>query len=110
MIVEDRDTLDTLSQMRDSGASPLARATAAIVVLGDMSKTDLWKENASISTTFLQLSATNLGLGSCWIHVNGRPRRKSEPDGPQAEEYVKELLGIRDNFGILCIVALGYEA
>ena len=35
MIVEDRDTLDALSQMRDYGASPLKSAQAAILVMGD---------------------------------------------------------------------------
>ena len=45
MILEDRDTLNALSQMRDYGASPLTRAQAAIVVMGDTSKTDLWADN-----------------------------------------------------------------
>ena len=45
MIVEDKDTLVALSQMRDYGSTLLAGAQAAIVVMGDESKTDLWVDN-----------------------------------------------------------------
>ena len=55
MIVEDRDTLDALSQMRDYGSALLSGAQAAIVVLGDETKTDLWVDNCAISATFVQL-------------------------------------------------------
>ena len=41
MIVEDRDTLDALAQMRDYGSALISGAPAAIVVMGDDSKTDL---------------------------------------------------------------------
>ena len=34
IIIEDKDTLEALSQMRDYGASPLKTAQAGIVVLG----------------------------------------------------------------------------
>ena len=42
MIVEDRDTLDALSLMRDYGSGLISGAQAAIVVMGDETKTDLW--------------------------------------------------------------------
>ena len=38
MIVEDRDTLDALAQMRDYGSALISGAPAAVVVLGDESK------------------------------------------------------------------------
>ena len=108
MIVEDRDTLDALSQMRDYGASPLKNAQAAIVVMGDASKTDLWVDNCAISATFVQLAVTAMDLVSCWIHVNGRPRFKDEPEKGSAEDYVSELLGIKDDLKPYCVVAIGY--
>ena len=80
MIIEDRDTLDALSQMRDYGASPLKSAQAAILVMGDESKTDLWVDNCAISATFIQLAVTAMDLASCWIHINGRLCLKDEPD------------------------------
>lgn len=110
MIIEDRSTLEAMSVMRDSGSSFLKDAAAAIVVLGDESKTDLWVDNAAISTTLLMLSAVDKGLGSCWIHVNGRPKCKNDKEAGLAEDYLRDLLGIKDNMRVLCVLALGYEA
>ena len=108
VIVEDRDTLDALSQMRDYGAAPLSGAQAAIVVLGDTAKTDLWVDNCAISATFVQLAVTSMDLVSCWVHINGRPCKKDEPQGKGAVEYVTELLGIKDGLVPYCCIAIGY--
>lgn len=108
MIVEDRDTLDALAQMRDYGSALLSGAQAAIVVLGDETKTDLWVDNCAISATFIQLAVTAMDLVSCWVHCNGRPRYKDNPEGPKAEDYVCELLGVKDGLRPYCVVAIGY--
>lgn len=110
VIVEDRDTLDALSQMRDSGSALISGAQAAIIVLGDTSKTDLWVDNCAISATFVQLAVTSMDLASCWVHINGRPRFKAEPEGQGAVEYVTELLGIKDGFVPYCCIAIGYPS
>ena len=110
MVVDDKDTLLALSEMRSSGSALLKDAACAVVVLGDTTKTDLWIENAAISAIYIQLCATNLGLGSCWVHVNGRLRDKHDPSKGLAEDYVRDLLGLKEAFKPLCIVALGYEA
>ena len=108
LIVEDRDILDALSQMRDYGAGLLAGAQAAIVVMGDETKTDLWVDNCAISATFIQLAVTAMDLVSCWVHCNGRPRYKDEPEGLKAEDYVRDLLGIKEGLRPYCVVAIGY--
>ena len=108
MIVEDRDILDALSQMRDYGSGLLAGAQAAIVVMGDESKTDLWVDNCAISATFIQLAVTSMDLVSCWVHCNGRPCKKDEPDGAKATDYVRELLGLKDGMNPYCVIAIGY--
>lgn len=110
MIVEDRDTLDALAQMRDYGSGLIAGAPAAIVILGDESKTDLWVDNCAISATFVQLAVTAMDLVSCWVHVNGRPRLKDVPEGAKAEDYVKDLLGVKDGLRPYCVIAIGYPA
>ena len=109
MVVEDRDTLAAISEMRSSGSTFVKDAPAAIIVLGDPEKTDLWEVNAAISSTFVQLAATSLGLGSCWVQVAGRLRDKHDESKGLAEDYLKELLGIKDQYRVLCIIALGYE-
>ena len=108
MIIEDRDMLDALSQMRDYGSGLLAGAQAAIVVMGDQTKTDLWVDNCAISATFIQLAVTAMDLVSCWAHCNGRPRLKAEPDGAKATDYVSELLGLKNGMNPYCVIAIGY--
>jgi nitroreductase len=108
MIVEDRDTLDALSQMRDYGSGLLSGAQAAIVVMGDETKTDLWVDNCAISATFVQLAVTAMDLVSCWIHVNGRPCLKEVPDGAKAEDYVSDMLGLKDGLRPYCVIAIVY--
>ena len=108
MIIEDRDTLDALAQMRDYGSALLSGAQAAIVVMGDESRTDLWVDNCAISATFVQLAVTAMDLVSCWVHCNGRPRLKDVPEGAKAEDYVRELLGIKEELRPYCVIAIGY--
>ena len=91
------------------GSSFMTGAPAAIVIMGDTTKTDLWRENCAISATMLQLSIVNHGLASCWVHVAGRPCLQAEPDGVKAEEYLKSFLEIPEGCEIECVVALGYS-
>ena len=109
IIVDDKPTLERLSEMRDYGSSFMKDATAAIVVAADTTKTDLWRENCAISATILQLAIVDAGLASCWVHVGGRPRLKDEPEGAQAEPYVRSLLNIPDEWSVECVIALGYS-
>ena len=92
LIVDDRETLDKIAEMRDYGSGFMTGAPAAIVVMGDTTKTDLWRENCAISATMLQLSIVEHGLASCWVHVGGRPRLQNEPDGATAEEHLRSFL------------------
>ena len=110
MVIQEKDTIAAVSEMRDRGSAFVKDAPAVIVVLGDETKTDLWVDNCAISATFLQLAATALGLGSCWVHVNGRPRISDDPSAGNAEDYLRNLLGIRDGMRVLCVVAVGYPA
>ncbi|MBO5771052.1 MAG: nitroreductase family protein [Alistipes sp.] len=109
IIVDDRETLAALSEMRDYGSSFMKDAPAAIVVAADTTKTDLWRENCAISATMLSLAAVDAGLASCWVHVGGRPRLKDEPQGPQAEDYVRSLIAIPAEWSVECVIALGYS-
>lgn len=110
MVIDEPSVIEAMSEMRDHGSKFMAGAPAAIVVLGDTDKTDLWIENCSISATYIMLSAVDKGLGSCWVHVNGRPRDSKDESKGTAEAYLRELLGIKDNMKVLCVIALGYEA
>jgi len=105
IVVEDREVLGKLSKCRPTGSQLLAGSPLGIVVLADKNKSDVWIEDASIAAILLQLEAQDLGLGSCWVQVCGRQKE----DGVTAESYIKELLSIPDEFGVLCIISIGYQ-
>ena len=108
-VVQDKATLERMSQMRDYGSAFMKDAAAAIVVAGDRQTTDLWIDNCAIAATTIQLAVVDEGLASCWVHVNDRPCLKDETEGAKADDYLRSLLGIPAHYGILCAVALGYS-
>lgn len=108
LVVDDPTLLARMAGMRDYGSAFLKGAPMAIVVLGDTS-TDLWRENAAISATILQLACVDEGLASCWVHIDGRPCRREAPDGPAAADYLREFLPIPACCHPLCAVAVGYS-
>ena len=67
VVVKDRETLDKLSQCREGSAEMLKGAYCAVVVLGDEEKTDVWTEDCSAAMMNMHLTASSLGVGSCWI-------------------------------------------
>lgn len=113
IVVSDPGTLAKISEMRDFGSAFLADVPCGVLVSGDGAATDLWLDNAAISATFLQIAAADAGLGSCWVHVNGRPRWHAElPAGVNvnctAADYLREFLPIPADWNPLCFIALGY--
>lgn len=109
MVVQDPAQLAKIALMRDYGAAFVKDAPAAIVVAGDRNAADLWLDNCAITATTLQLAVVDEGLASCWVHVNDRPCLKDQPDGRKADDFLREFLPIPDNYGILCVIALGYS-
>lgn len=107
MVVDDPALVARMADMRDYGSAFMKGAPLAIVVLGDTTKSDLWRENAAISATILQLACVDEGLASCWVHINGRPRRKDEPGGETAAGYLRSFLPIPADCQPLCAVAAG---
>ena len=110
MVVDDPGLLESISVMRDFGSAFLKDTPLGIVVMGDESVTDLWVDNAAISATYLQLAAEALGLGSCWVHVNGRQRKKDDHAAGSAEDYLKTFLPVPKGRRILCVIAAGYPS
>ncbi len=109
LVVDDPSLVARMADMRDYGSAFLKGAPLAILVLGETSASDLWRENAAISATVLQLACVDEGLGSCWVHIHGRPRRKEDPEGEKAADYLRSFLPIPDSCEPLCAVAIGYS-
>ncbi len=101
--VEDKAMLERLSQCKAAGALPVKNSTLTIAVCVDVTATETWIEDGSIAAAYMMLQARDLGVGSCWIEVNGR----LAADGTPAEDVVQELLGLPEQIQPLCLIAMG---
>ena len=72
IVVQDRQTLTSLSNAKQAGAGFLKGAAMGIVVCADTAKSDTIIEDASIAAIIIQLAAESLGLGSCWVQMRER--------------------------------------
>ncbi|MBF0303578.1 MAG: nitroreductase family protein [Desulfamplus sp.] len=104
IVVDRPELLESLSKAKPHGSSFLKDAPIGFVVCADENKTDVWVEDSSIATIFIQLAAQALGLGSCWIQI----RNREHDQNMSAESYIKNLLGIPDNFKVESMIAIGY--
>ena len=103
IVVKDRETLEKMSHCRVAVAKMLNNASCAIVVIADKDKADTVIEDSAISMMNMHLMAANLGLGSCWIQL----RIREAEDGRSSEEYIRELLGIPQNYLCQAILSIG---
>ena len=107
MVVDNRETIARMSEMRDYGSGFMKNAPLAFVIAGEPSASGLWRENGAIAATILQLACVDEGLASCWVHVDGRPRLQEAPQGEQAVDYLRTLLPIPAEWDVLCVIAAG---
>jgi nitroreductase len=106
VVVTDPALLDRLSRAKPSGAAFLANAPLGIVVCADPGKSDVWVEDVSIAAVILHLTATDLGLGSCWIQLRKRDHDQTRTAG----EYAADVLGLPAGLEVSSIMAIGYPA
>ena len=78
LVVDDPALVARMAEMRDYGSAFLKGAPLAVLVLGDTSASDLWRENAAISATVLQLACVDEGLASCCTSTDG-PAARTPP-------------------------------
>ncbi len=106
IIVNDPAFLEILAASKPHGACLLKHAPLAIIIAGDKTKSDVWVEDCSIASIFVQLEAEALGLGSCWVQIN----RRYFNDEITSNEYIHEHFNIPDRLEVLSVVGIGYKA
>ena len=80
----------------------LSNAGLCIGVGGDLDiSPDFWVQDCSAATENILVAAATLGLGAVWLGVHPRAERERE---------LKQFLGMPDNVGLLCLVAVGHPA
>lgn len=105
VVVEDKDMLRKLSICKKNGASFLEGCSLAVVVVANVMESDVWVEDASIASIYMQLQAEDLGLGSCWCQIRNRVTEE-ETD---SNDYVRRLLDIPYQLDVLSIIGFGYK-
>lgn len=106
IVVTNKETQVKLAACKQFGSAFVAEAPLSIVIIADTTKTDVWVEDCSIAAFNLQLSAEDMGLGSCWSQVRNR---QSPTEGVSTEQYIKELLNIPAQYAVECIISIGYK-
>jgi len=103
IFVTDRDKLLELSKAKPHGAGFLADAAVAVILCADPECCDVWIEDCSIAAFILQLTAQDLGLGSCWAQIRCREHTETE----NSESYVRRVADIPDHLRVDAIIGIG---
>ncbi len=106
IVVTELALLSVLADAKPHGASLIKHAPLAIIIAGDKTKSDVWIEDCSIASVFIQLEAEALGLGSCWVQIN----RRYYNDEITSNEYIHQHFNIPDRLEVLSVVGIGYKA
>ena len=105
VVVEDKEMLQKLAACKPHGEAFLEKCALAVVVLGNVMESDVWIEDTSIASIFMQLQAEDLGLGSCWCQI----RNRQYDEDVDAAQYVRNLLDIPYQLEVLSIIGFGYK-
>ncbi len=103
ILIQDKKTIIELSEIRKIGTKLLKTAGAAILVIADASKSNLWIEDASIAMAYMHLASDAMGLGSCWVQM----RTRDDVNGDDLESVLQERFDIPKHMKPLAILALG---
>jgi nitroreductase len=106
VVVDDKTKIEKIADAKDMGSQFVKGAPLCIVVLGDPMQNDCWVEDGSIAAISMQYQAEDLGLGSCWVQMRGR----GLSDGTSADTVIRGILGIPENYCVLCVIAIGHKA
>lgn len=105
VVVEDKEMLKRLAKCKKNGSGFLEGCSLAVVVLANVMESDVWIEDASVASIYMQLQAEDLGLGSCWCQIRNR-LTEEESD---SNDYVRGLLHIPYQLDVLSIIGIGYK-
>lgn len=106
VFVTERTLLERLSHAKPNHSSFIADARLAIVICAQESASDVWIEDCAIAGIIAQLTATSLGLGSCWVQI----RERTDAEGRSSEAVVRDTLGLDEGMRIETVLAVGYSA
>lgn len=105
IVVEEKEMLQKLAHCKNGGSAFLEGCSLAVVVCADVMASDVWVEDASVASIYMQLQAEDLGLGSCWCQI----RNRVTEDERDSNDYVRFLLQIPYQLDVLSIIGFGHK-
>ena len=105
IVVEDKEMLQKLAHCKNGGSAFLEGCSLAVVVCADVRAGEVWVEDASVASIYMQLQAEDLGLGSCWCQI----RNRVTEDERDSNDYVRFLLQIPYQLDVLSIIGFGHK-
>jgi nitroreductase len=102
IVVRDREQKNRLSKA--TLWSGFAKNAPVVLVIGAISM-PLWVEDCAIAAEAIYLEATNQGLGTCFVQINGSKKLLKD-----SEEYVKSVIKAPKWLRVLCLMPMGYPA
>eukprot|EP00768_Dysnectes_brevis_P002700 gnl/Dysnectes_brevis/1989_a2289_1724.p1 GENE.gnl/Dysnectes_brevis/1989_a2289_1724~~gnl/Dysnectes_brevis/1989_a2289_1724.p1 ORF type:complete len:175 (+),score=15.66 gnl/Dysnectes_brevis/1989_a2289_1724:67-591(+) len=108
MFCSDRSKNTELVSVKSYGSGFLKNLPLSVTICADVegTSTRTWVEDCSIAAAHLQLFVSQIGLGSCWVHICER----QDKDGHDSEIRVKEVLGLPAHWRVLCVIGIGHPA
>ncbi|MDF2568096.1 MAG: nitroreductase [Oscillospiraceae bacterium] len=101
IVVEDKDTLNTLSEMSLYSKS-VAGSGVTLVLLAnsnDFKVSTAWQQDLGAAAQNILLEATHLELGAVWLGV---------ATADSAVEYIKDLYRLPEHIKPFALIAIGY--
>lgn len=105
IVVDNKEKLKELSFCKEQASQFIADAALAVVVTADPLASDVWIEDASIASIYLQLQAEDMGLGSCWVQV----RERFAASGMSSNDYIHNVLELPLPLQVLSVIAIGHK-
>lgn len=105
IVVDNKEKLKELSLCKEQASQFIADAALAVVVTADPLASDVWIEDASIASIYLQLQAEDMGLGSCWVQV----RERFTASGMPSNDYIHNVLELPLPLQVLSVIAIGHK-
>lgn len=106
IVVDNKEKLKELSFCKEQASQFIADAALAVVVAADPLASDVWIEDTSIASIYLQLQAEDMGLGSCWVQV----RERFTASGIPSNDYIHNVLELPLPLQVLSVIAIGHKA
>ena len=105
VVIRDQEAKNTLSTIHP-WAKRIAKVPVVLAVCVERSGFDhFWIEDGSAFLENVMIQASSMGLGTCWYGVQGLEQKDMD-----AENIVRRVCNLPENFGVVALCSLGYPA